>query len=170
METWVWIIIGCLAGSLVLGVLICIFLKFKNQVLLQELKEGEAFCYVAQVKKSSRGIFGKSKLVTQLIFTKSILSSKQIADLYNFYYSENVSEKQQANIKQCFKNLKAKGIEVPVLEDEEEDEYYDEEDDEKEQKEDHLDELDKEKGAHSGHLLKKQQHHYLKNHSTSNID
>lgn len=50
-------------------------------------------------------------------------------ELFNFYQSEEVKPKQQAAIKQCYNNLRMKGIDCPVLdEDEEYGEEYDEED------------------------------------------
>lgn len=49
-------------------------------------------------------------------------------ELFNFYQSEEIKPKQQAAIKQCYTNLRMKGIDCPVLdEDEEYGEEYDEE-------------------------------------------
>ena len=54
-------------------------------------------------------------------------------ELYNFYNSDDVKPKQQAIIKQCYMNLRRKGIDCPILDPDDEEygeEYYEEEEEE----------------------------------------
>eukprot|EP00347_Sterkiella_histriomuscorum_P012013 403370226 len=122
MEIWVWVLIGCIILVVIMGLVFYLYMKNRSKILKQDLFDGEAYCYVVQKLKKDT-ILGKRKTYPGLAYSKKIITSKQVADLYNFYFSEEVKVKQQAAIKQCFKNLQSKGIEVPELEDG----YYDEE-------------------------------------------
>ncbi|CDW78686.1 UNKNOWN [Stylonychia lemnae] len=136
MELWVWIIIGVIGGSLVFGLLCYFYMKNKSKILKQDLFDGEAYCYVIQkIKKGS--YLGKRKTYPGLEFTKKLITQKHINELHNFYCSEDIRVKDMAIIRQCFKNLANKGIEVPELEEESsanlkhnDDDYEDEEEQE----------------------------------------
>jgi len=120
-------VIGLVMLLLVIGLFCFFYQRNKAKFLKQDLFDGEAYCHVVQ-KLRKGNYLGKRKTYPALAFTKEVLTQKQINELYNFYNSEQVKPKQQALIKQCYLNLRSKGIDVPVLDEESEMvEEYDEE-------------------------------------------